>query len=117
MSVENFGTLREIALVHEGDQTLHGFSLIDRIDDHAFKPGAETNCLFGCRRWNAVARIGIILEKNDVFGSDLPAEYDQCCGILRDLEHLRPGLLRRKGGIYADDIALATVLGEAHKHA
>src|SRR5205823_10571902 len=47
MGVEHLRSLREIALVHEIDHALHGFSLVDGIGDHAFEARAQPDRLLG----------------------------------------------------------------------
>src|SRR5262245_49569684 len=45
------------------------------------------------------------------------AEPDELGGLTGDVQHLFPRLLRRGRSVNADDVALATVLGETNDHA
>src|SRR3977135_2092849 len=73
MGVENFRSRREIALLHEVDHALHGFTFIDRIGNHALKTRAKPDRVLGLLRRNAVKGISIVLDKDDILFDDLLA--------------------------------------------
>src|SRR6267142_362112 len=116
MSVENLRSFGEIALLHEVDHSLHGFAFIDRVGNHAFEARAQANGLLRLLRRNAIDGISIVLDQDDIVFDDLLAEFDELCGITRDLKHLRLGLDRGEGGVDPDHLALAAVLGKADQH-
>src|SRR6266576_1591738 len=77
MSVEQLRSLWKIAFLDEVDHALHGFPLIDGVGDHAFETRAEPDRLLGIVGGNAVGRIGVVLDQDDVVLDNLLAQFDQ----------------------------------------
>src|SRR5229473_3129591 len=93
MSVENLRSFGEITLLHEVDHSLHGFAFIDRVGNHAFEARAQANGLLRLLRRNTIDGISIVLDQDNIVFDDLLAEFDELCGVLRDLKHLCFGLV------------------------
>jgi len=109
MGVEDLRSRREKTLLYEVDHALHGFTLID---GSVIMPSSRAQ-----RRMASLVsgdgihrRVSIILDQDHIVGDDLPAEFDELGGVLRDRKHLRLGLRRRKGRVDADHLARAAVL-------
>src|SRR3989304_1370191 len=116
MCIENFRPIGEEILADEIDEALHGFSLIDRVRHHAFHASAQPDGRIGFFGWNTVGRIGEFLSKDNIVRFDFLAKPNKAGRVLRDGQHLRPGLLRWGGGVDSNHFASATILGESHQH-
>src|SRR5580700_3911644 len=76
MGVENLRSFGEIALLHKSDHALHGFALIDRIGNHAFEARAEPDRFLRLLRRHPIARVGIVLDEDDIGLDNLLAQID-----------------------------------------
>ena len=116
MCVEHLRTGWEIAFFHQIDHPLHRFSFVDGVGDHAFQTRAEPDRRFGILGGNAIGRVRIVFDQNDVVRDNVLAEFNEVRGVLRDRKNLRLGLRRREGRIDTDHLACAAVLREACRH-
>src|SRR5258708_20706002 len=65
MGIKHLRSRRKIVFLDEVDHALHGFSLIDRIGDHAFQPRAEPDSLLGLLGRTAAAGTAIVFAPAD----------------------------------------------------
>ena len=65
MGIKHSGAVREEALLHQVDHALHGFTLIDRVGNHRFGAGSQSDCFICSITRDAIGRISIVWINDD----------------------------------------------------
>jgi len=79
MRIEHLRSFGEESLLHQVDHALHRLTLIDRVGDHRLGPCGEANRLVRLGTGDAIGRIGIIIEDDNLVVAHHATELDQLC--------------------------------------
>src|SRR3569833_2079982 len=114
--VQDAGTGRDAAVLHEVDERRHRLPFVDRVGEHPLEPRAEADRLDRLLVRDA-ARAGMpLVEQDELLVAQLAAEADRRRGAARDPRDLLPRLQHGRAAVDPEDAPLPVLAGEAGDH-